>query len=445
MDLSKFKHIVTSGCSYGMMASSISNPICSNSSVKSVLEGVDTKRNSNLKQLFGQDLSKTHFVLNGDIIIWDFAVRSQSSEWIADSLERAIDFLLDKGVPSENIYCFAEWTQWDRISIDKFDWLDMKDEDFNVQSERENFGLSFPMHLREGELFEVREYSRELHQYLVEMGMGTSNGNIGKILDRFYLTPTHTHPDDMLSEKAKKWHELAMEHELSVPTETKIINYLNNIIRTQNFCKLNNIKYNFVFMQESLSVWYRDIETTTLKHLYDDYSHKFMFARDNKLVKNLQYNPTADKKTNIEEVYLPAKSKIKQIDFGNIWFYKNEKFERGGIDEWAIDTFGHGCMISDYHVDLILNNKLDEVSIHEVITSHGYHPATELYKLIWNESAFNCDFFKMDEDYINKLTDMLWQDLNYERVSKNCLLISKKELEQLFKIQYSTLVPDNLI
>lgn len=438
MDLSKFKHIVTSGCSYGMMAGSISNPVCSNSSVKSVLEGIDTKRTSNLKQLFGQDLSKTYFVTSGDVIVWDFAVRSQSSDWIADSLERALSFLLDKGVPSENIYCFAEWTQWDRISIDKFDWLDIKNDDLNIQSERENFGLSFPMHLREGELFEIREYSRELRQYLVEMGMGTSNGNIGKILDRFYLTPTHTHPDDMLSEKSKRWHELAMEHELSVPTETKIINYLNNIIRTQNLCKVNNIKYNFVFMQESLSVW-RRTETNTLEDLYKNEQNKFMVTKDDKLIKNLQYNPTADNKTNIEEVYLPAKSKIKQIDFDNIWFYKNEKFERGGIDEWAIDTFGHGCMVSDYHVDLILNNKLDEVSVHEVITAHGYHPATELYKLIWNESAFNCNFFKMDNQYITKLTKMIWEDLNHERVSKNCLLISKKELERIFPIKEDNL------
>jgi hypothetical protein len=410
-----------------MMANSITSVTCN-----------QFNRDVIIKKLCDENHSSPFYLIKDNVIVWDFSLRSQSSEWIADTIEYGVSFLLNKGVTSDNIYTFCEWTSWDRISVDLYDWLDIKKEDLDIQTIDNNFGMSFPVHLKPDEIFPSSEYSKELTKLHEEINIGTSNGNVGRIGDRFYLTPTHTQEEDFESVKAQQWHRFAKEYELKIPTEVKISNYLNNIIRTQNFLKKNSIKYNFVFMQQSLSGWIRGGDNMdTLYDFLNNPSYKLQFIQDDEIVTNINFKPVADKSTNIEEIYTPAKLKMNQIDFDNIWFYKNEKYERGGIDEWAIDNFGLGCMLNEYIVEKILkkeydiNNPFNEISRSEVITSFGYHPNTELYKLIWNKAAFNCSFFKIDSLYKERLEEMLYEDLNHTGVSKNCILISKKELDRL--------------
>ena len=417
MDITKKKHIVTSGCSYGMMANSISNVMCS-------AEGLEQIS----KKLCNDDYKIPFYISKGDVIIWDFSLRSQSSEWIADTIERSITFLLEKGVAPDDIYAFCEWTSWDRISVDKFDWLNMDDSDLEIEDESNNYGISFPSYLKNDGIFPNHDYNSYMKEWFTEINIGSSNGNIGRIGNRFYLTPTHTHPDDLKTINSKEWHSKAKEYELQVPTEVKISNYLNNIIRTQNFLKNNSIKYNFIFMQQSLSGWFRN--NSILCDFTHNFKYRFQNLSDGQLFTNPGFNPTADKSTNIEEVYEPAKIKINQIDFDNIWFYKNDKYERGGIDEWAIDTFGMGCMLDDFQVKRILRK--ESVEPQELMTNFGYHPNIELYKLLWNTVSTNCNFFKINQLFKERLTEIIYEDLNHNGISKNGVLISRKELLRIY-------------
>ena len=422
MDLKNFKHIITSGCSYGQMANSITN-----------VTNSQFNRENIINKLCNEDHSLPYFTSKGDIVVWDFALRSQSSEWIADTIERVVGVLLEKGVDIENIYVYCEWTTWDRISVDLYDWLDIKDTDLEIESESNNFGMSFPVCLRDGNIFPIENTRDMLFPLFKEINIGSSNGNIGRIGNRFYLTPTHTHQDDFNSVNTKKWHQLAREYELTIPTEVKITNYLNNIIRTQNLLKKHNINYNFVFMQQSLGAWKRDVNNTLLEFRQNP-DYRLQYIIEGNIITNQNFNPIANISSNIENVYLPAESKINEIDFENIWFYKNEKYERGGIDEWAIDTFGIGCMLNEVHVCDITSNK--KVPNEELITNFGWHPNADLYKLLWNVTASNCNFFKINQMYKDRLTEMVYEDLNHSGISKNGILISRKELNRIAPIRY---------
>jgi len=439
MNLAKFKHIVTSGCSYGVMPESISvwNGDGTDNENNDLLKKKLLIDNRNVNLLSSQNKLTPHFELVGDdVIIWNFSLPSQSSDWIADTTETALSFLIKKNIPSENIFVFCEWTQWDRVSVDVFDWLKMEDIDFNIEKERlqSGFGIKDPIHLKNGIVSQQFKYEKDLIEYKKEIGIKAANGNIGKINERFYLTAGHTSDETFDTEKGKKWSEVAVKIEQAMSDETKINNYLNNIIRTQNLCKLHDIKYNFAFMQESLSGWKRSSDSNILYHIHDNYNYRFMLTSDSSdvLYKNLEYGPIANSTTNIENVYKSSQNKINQIDFKNIWFYKNEKFERGGIDEWAIDTFGHGCMLSGGHVNNVLNEK--EILAHEVVTTLDGHPHLVFYKLLWNQVAFNCNFFKINKRYQKVLTKLILEDLNHTDITKHNILISKKHLNKILPV-----------
>jgi hypothetical protein len=418
MHLKNFKHIVTSGCSYGQMGNSISNVTNSQFNKENIIN-----------KLCNEDHSLPYFSSKGDVVVWDFALRSQSSEWISDTIERVINVLLKNGVPIHNIYVYCEWTTWDRISVDVYDWLNLQNNDLEIEPESNNFGIGFPVCLRDGNIFPVEEARGILLPIFKEINIGSSNGNIGRIGNRFYLTPTHTHEDDFKSVKSKKWHQLAREYELTIPTEVKITNYLNNIIRTQNFLKKYNINYNFIFMQQSLGAWKRDVVNNTLLEFRQISEYKLQYIIEGNIITNENFKPVASISGNIENVYLPANSKINEIDFDNIWFYKTDKYERGGIDEWAIDNFGIGCMTHESLISDIISNK--RVPNEDLITNFGFHPNSDLYKLLWNLTATNCKFFKINQIYKDRLTEMVYEDLNHSGISKNGILISKKQLNRI--------------
>ena len=132
--------------------------------------------------------------------------------------------------------------------------------------------------------------------------------------------------------------EKAQEIELSFPLENKIKTYLDNILRTQFFLEKLGIKYNFLFMQSTLSGW----ENNDGLLIHDLPSRLEVQRVDHKLKKiviNDDYNPINDNLKDLEIVSPETSNQIKQLNFDNIWFYENERYRRGGIDEWTIDNF----------------------------------------------------------------------------------------------------------
>ncbi len=208
------------------------------------------------------------------------------------------------------------------------------------------------------------------------------------------------------------------------PTEKKIKDYLNNILKTQFFLKSKNIKYNFCFMQSSLSNWYN--KHNTFNHILTP-----PFISETESFKdygpNKDFNPINDINTDVENVIKDCKLEMSLIDMKNIWFYENERFRRGGIDEWTIDNFKEIGYINLHEFTEEFFSPID------MICNYGQHPNTVSYLLLWNKITTNCDFVKVKSDFEDFMLDKFWEDYNYEGFSKNYVTISKKEWERRLK------------
>ena len=105
--LNKFKYIINSGCSYGEMAESIKKPI-------------ETGLNDS------NQVKDKWFITDDDVVIIDVALPSQGAEYISDSTIHTVNYLTKLGVLPKNIYCFIEWSQWSRITIPPYKFIDYK-------------------------------------------------------------------------------------------------------------------------------------------------------------------------------------------------------------------------------------------------------------------------------------------------------------------------------
>ena len=133
------------------------------------------------------------------------------------------------------------------------------------------------------------------------------------------------------------------------------------------------------------------------------------------------FNPINDPSTDMEVVLPETRLEIEQIDFSQFWLYENEKYRRGGIDDWTIDNFKEvGYINLHEHAEEHLG-KLD------MKFEYGAHPNTIPYLLLWNKVSKNCDFLKVRSDFENFMLEKYWEDYNYDGFSKNNITISKKE------------------
>lgn len=377
--LNKFKFIINSGCSYGLMAESIKKPI-------------ETGSND-----FNQ-VKDRWFVTDDNVVIIDVSLPSQGAEWISDSTIHTVNYLTKLGVLPKNIYCFIEWSQWSRITIPPYKFIDYK-KHLNFLDKR-NFNIRI--------LGEHRP-----NDYLVKALKGLDITscekvhNIGKIGDRVYITPTHSgfdsigNPPELVS-----YLERAQEVERSISEEVKVKNYIDTILRTQYFLKSKNISYNCCFMQGSLSGWF-DKEDFMYSH-YPETSHQndwSAFNTETDEMMLVQDRIPMDENYDVENVIPSIRKTFNLIDWSKFWTYETKDFRRGGYDEWCMDTFGLCSMIQP---NVIVEPHLNLVQ--ETQTNFGYHPNVNLYKLLWNDIAKDCSFLKMDEDWCKEIERRFRED-----------------------------------
>ena len=381
--LNKFKYIINSGCSYGEMAESIKKPI-------------ETGLNDS-----NQEKDKW-FITDDDVVIIDVALPSQGVEYISDSTIHTVNYLTKLGVLPKNIYCFIEWSQWSRITIPPYKFIDYK-KHLNF-SDKKNFNIGI---LGQG----------KSNDYLVKALKGldiTSSEeihNIGKIGDRVYITPTHTGFDEIGNPpELVSYLERAQEVERSISEEVKVKNYIDTILRTQYFLKSKNISYNCCFMQGSLCGWF-DKEDFMYSH-YPETSNQNDWSLYDKKTNEMfliQDRIPMDENYDVENVIPSIRKTFNLIDWSKFWTYDKNNFRRGGYDEWCFDNFGLCSMIQPNIVYDIshLNN---EYSVQETRTNFGDHPNVNLYKLLWNDIAKDCNFLKMDEKWCKEIERRFRED-----------------------------------
>ena len=409
MDLKKYKFVVASGCSYGRIPEFTFRPF-------------NWSCNSNLSKEYGEDW----LLMDDDTVIINTSMGSQGSDWQSDSTIYVCQKLLDLGVESKNIYTLVEWSQWHRFSVHPFNYIKLDLDLFDWEKKNFYYDLLQKENLESNSLEPIQFLLDELEIYNSKKIL-----TIPKLKDKIYISPCHM-PMDSFSEIGpdfKYFLEKAQEIELSFPLENKIKTYLDNMLRTQFFLEKTGIKYNFLFMQSTLSGW----ENNDGLLIHDLPSRLEAQRVDHKLKKiiiNGDYNPINNNLKDLEIMSPETSNQINQLNFNNIWFYENEKYRRGGIDEWTIDNFKEVGYIN------FISGNVDDIKPHDIISDYGAHPNSVPYTLLWNKVATNCDFVKLNKDCEEFILNKFWEDYESENYTKNGITLSKRYWDKISKNNY---------
>tara|TARA_B100001939_G_scaffold192973_1_gene165910 strand:+ start:1464 stop:2819 length:1356 start_codon:yes stop_codon:yes gene_type:complete len=445
MDISKFKFVVSTGCSYGVVH-------------ESFRPNADRHHAAPEQGKDWELIEK--FKIDGDVISISLGVSSQGAKWQSDSIIYTTKKLLELGVKPENIYCFVEWSEWDRGTttipatlIDRTRNLRrLKKERFT--QEQDIFLLSKSTdsyHIRDTE--NPNEF-QEVLNYLndnIEIGRIDCKQTIGVIGETLYVTasqiPWHvkdwglkleddggvnldfeelleiqTHLSVVLEEIAKK--------EKSFSIEELLDTYIGYIYQTQCFFKENKIDYNFTSINTQLTGFFR---TST---------GNFNWERDNTEVAEigedgnvkLKDNPSAyiSKSNDIENIVKQVSWKVQLLDLDKFNFHNSDRFRRGGIDNYLLDYLGEGVFTRPY-------NSYNAQQGHDVedVTSHsvdrivlGMHPHEVLYCFVWDRFAKDCKFLQFSEEYLESVYNKYREDYDSDTVSPNGITISKLYLNK---------------
>ena len=413
MDFSKYKFVVSSGCSYGRLADSTFNAF------NFLIDG------ERLRDEYGQF---DWLDIDGDkVISINLSLGSQGSDWQSDSLIYVVDKLFKLGIKPENIFCLVEWSQWHRVTFHPphHYGLDLKLLDFSETIKNNEFEFYIVQTNNGLNNHEINNEINFFRDYLKSCRSITTPFNVGKIDDRIYMIPRHSSIDTF--KKLGSDYELFCEHiqkvENEFPLENKLKTYLDNILRTQYFLEKNNLKYNFLFMQSTLSEWSFNRDVGIIQHpLFNTGNYPYIENED-KWVPNPNFNPINNPESDIENVMPEIKSKIDQINFNNFWFHESERFRKGGIDEWVLDNLKETGYI----------NITSRKTIGQIVPNYGEHPNMMAYIFLWNKVSINCDFIKVKPEFEKFMWDKYWEDYNYNGVSKNNITLSKQEWNKIIK------------
>jgi hypothetical protein len=415
-DFSDYKFVISSGCSYGRLADYAFKPF-------RYLDYLG------LCEEYGGDHLDTG---NSKVISLNLSLGSQGSDWQADSLIYVVDKILELGVKKENIYCLVEWSQWHRFSVHPFHHYALNLELFDFQQNKINSSPNFiyeivePMNMKNLNNEDLLFFSEYLKVFTSKKIY-----NIPKLEDRIYISPQHTNPElyKEMGIDYKLFNDDSVLLEHRYPLENKLKTYFDNILRTQYFLEKHELKYNFLFMQSTLSEWNKDYDSVIKHPLFNMGARVWNIEPGDKAVYNKDYNPKNDINSDIENIMPELKTTINKINFNNFWLYNNEKYRKGGIDEWAIDNLKETgyIIVNEAHLKR-------GFSIGMVLPNYNGHPNMVAYIMLWNKVTTNCDFVKIKPEFEQFIWDKYWEDYNYDGITKNNITLSKKEWDRITKI-----------
>ena len=410
MNWNNYKYIITSGCSYSVL---IENTLHTHVHY----EKIHNEFNKLKKSILGDgSLNPKIIQTNNDdnIINIDVSLPSQTSEWILHSTQYAIQKLIQLGVKSENIYCFVEWTQYNRYTIPHDSYIKLSD--VKVDSFLKVYGKDTKLNINYiKNQFKVRR--------LDELP------NVGVIENRLYLSANQLTSKNFktLPTEWELWYETHKTRYHKTSNIELLTKYLSNIISLQSYLKSLNIQYNFCNMQSEFSGWIESgLEYEQKIKLGRKYHPYYLNAKDD-IIYNNKYIETIKLGEFVENVYPQITHLYNLIDFTNWWFYESDSFTRGGIDEYMFDTYG-------IHAYTKIKGDI-QLPTQEFIGGPNWHPTELLYTLLHNKICFNNPFFKINPKWITFINDKLNEDINYDGISKNNLTYSAKYMKNFIKYE----------
>lgn len=407
MNLKDYKFIVSSGCSYGVM---MKNLFFNHTYLNTIYSKFNGDRLD-----YNYDKNKIVFLGAG--------LPSQSSEWALHSTQYIINALLKLGVESSNIYCFVEWTQYNRITnpIENF---------INTSNIKVDNVLIHHLNSH----FDNRDIT-ELFKFINITAL-QKLPNIG-IIDKCYyinsnsLLPTEI--DDVFGIDGKLMYEKQFKIHQQTTNISFLKNYLNNIISLQNYLKSNNINYNFCNMQSEFTGWIEDGFEYQQKLKFGNQYHKYYINGKQNIVQNLNYDSIKNSGIHLINAYPQITHLYNIIDFSKWWFYNKNGYNFGGIDEYFLDTY------DTYAYSNLMHYNSKEINVYDIVGGYNWHPTEILYTILHNTAAFNNPFVKVKQEWIDYLLNLLNEDINYKGITKHKLACSKSYYENIITYEHTKL------
>jgi hypothetical protein len=304
-----------------------------------------------------------------DYKVLNYGNPTNDNSVIAKSILYGVNKLLKKGISTENIKVVVQWSGWSRNSsfISKQKQIENNyflNKEFVAERDKDRWPINEDFAHINDFINEPKKYIGE-HGYFILSG-GYHNGHV--------------------KAKAKEYFEDYVDHIFSA--EERMIEYLQNILLIQYFCKANGIEYKCFTMHNNFSADYVTEDRFPLWKPNGSSNSEAWFVINKKFIPSTWEN---DSKTQFENSpYI--KYLFDMVDFKKFWFYKENGLTKyGGQVEWSIKRYNH-----------------DEVSEFDDIPN-----------IIWLECRGNWDDNKRDKDeLINWLEKTVyWQHtspyLNY--------------------------------
>jgi hypothetical protein len=410
MNWNNYKYIITSGCSYSVL---IENTLHTHVHY----EKIHNEFNKLEKSVLGNGSTNTKIIrVNNDdtIININVGLPSQTSEWILHSSQYTIQKLIEFGVDPKNIYCFVEWTQYNRHTLSHENFIKLSDVKLNNLIKIYSTDINLNINFIENEF---------------KFATLDELPNVGVIQNKLYLTANQLTEINFknLPMEWQSWYENGTINYNKTSNLELLTTYLNNIISLQSYLKSLNIKYNFCNMQSEFSGWIeKGLEYEQKIKLGRKYHPYYLNSKD-EIIYNSQYIETIKLGESVENVYPQITHLYNLIDFTNWWYYESDNCSRGGIDEYMFDTYG-------IHAYTKIKNDT-QLPTQEFIGGPNWHPIELLYTLLHNKICFNNPFFKINPKWITFINDKLNEDINYDGISKNNLTYSAKHINNFIKYE----------
>jgi hypothetical protein len=278
---------------------------------------------------------------NNDFKIIDLHCDSTGADYAKRSVVYTISKLIEQGVSPKDMYVITEWSQPNRLHIElpqEFCDEILKGEDWALEK---TFVLD-------------NTFNRIENEYPIQFvdkykSLTTVFG------DRVYANIEHS---DLDSFEDKNLHFYIKEFIKNSPINNKPIDrledYLTNMLDLQSFLKSLGINYSFFLMNNSFEGYSYTDETRDI------------VQQEKIILPNLSdYNHIKDFSDYLTKTW-------NLIDLSNFHFYQTENFNFGGIDEYAMEKFGHESYFASA-------NPWDIPEDGSYITSFGAHPHESVY------------------------------------------------------------------
>lgn len=275
--------------------------------------------------------------------IIDLHCDSHGAEYQKRSIIYTVNKLINNGINPTDIFVVCEFSQPNRLLIE----LPVKDADY-ILSDKDH---------SEGTFILDNKFRRNPDSYDYVIKHKSLNAIFG---DRVYINPEL---DDFSEYSFNHKYYLKSFNKNSIITHKPIDryeSYITNIIATQTFLKSLGIDYVFFLMN---NVFEGFINETM--HVYTQSDIRKILMNDAVILPNLKnYKKIYDFSSYLAEMW-------NLIDFSKFVFYKTDRFNFGGIDEYAMEKFGNIAYLSAANPWDIPEDKF--------VMSFGAHPHDSVY------------------------------------------------------------------